>query len=92
MQQDHIYVIQTADEQALFLIVHAADRGIIMHVFDEEPSRYTEPEQAIATVMVMVERASEATRLMLRLWGDTKARDSNELVLLSLREQEHRDG
>ncbi|HEU5379002.1 MAG TPA: hypothetical protein VFV38_26565 [Ktedonobacteraceae bacterium] len=92
MQQDRIYSTQTADGQKTFhFIVNATESGIIIHVFDDEPSRYTEPEQAAATVMLEVEPDLDATRVMLRLWDDSVAKDGDALHILTLIEQEQQD-
>ena len=92
MQQDRIYSTQTDDGQKTFhFMVNATESGIIIHVFDDEPSRYTEPEQAAATVMLEVETDLDATRVMLRLWDDSVAKDGDALHILTLIEQEQQD-
>ena len=92
MQQDRIYSTQTDDGQKTFhFMVNATESGIIIHVFDDEPSRYTEPEQAAATVMLEVEPDLDATRVMLRLWDDSVAKDGDALHILTLIKQEQQD-
>jgi hypothetical protein len=92
MLQDRIYRVETPDEQTTFFcLVNATDCGIILYVFDDEPSGSTEPEQAVATVLLEAEADADATRVMLRLWDDTTAKDGNALHILTLIEQEQED-
>lgn len=92
MQQDRIYRVELPDGQKTFhFIVNATEIGIIIHVFDNEPSRYTEPEHAVAAVALEVEPTPDAVRVMLRFWDDETAKDGDALHVITLAEQEKED-
>ena len=83
---------QTTDGQKTFFFTASARAdGVIVQVFDHDPSLWTEPEDATATMTLEVEPGADATRVMLRLWDDETAKDGNALHIITLIELKHED-
>jgi hypothetical protein len=86
MQQDKIYTLKNPNEEGhdFYLIPNFGENGLILYIFDEEPSKDTEPDQAAAVIELNVEDDVDATRVQIRLWDDETGNEELATHIITL--------
>jgi hypothetical protein len=89
MRQDKIYNVDLPSGKNFYFVVDATTTGIVIFLFNEEPSKYTEAEQSVAVVQLDVEPDADATRVQLRLWDDETDHqgDATQIITVVLQER-----
>ncbi len=88
MRQDKTYIVESPSGQNFYFIVGLTPTGIGIVILDDEPSEYTEAEQAVAVVQLDVETDSDATRVLARLWDDMTGKEGDASHIITLVKQE----
>ena len=84
MIQDAIYSVASPGGRDFYFLVKPTKTGIVIFTLDEEPSKETEAEHAVAVVQLDVEPDADATRVQVRLWDDETDHEGDATHLITL--------
>jgi hypothetical protein len=85
VRQDKIYI--NREGKYFYFVPELTDTGIALFIFDDMPSKYTEEEQAIASVTLAVEESDDTTRVIARLYDSETQRAGHGTHVITLVEE-----